>query len=359
MFRKMMQLLSSTVAFAALLTLAGAAPDRGDERIWTGKNGATFRGVYAESIDNGGKIRFLTADGKMLVVAFGNLSETDQKIIELFEGKPADGGQTKQPGFDPGKFKDLPFADRNLIPERDPHDFGGNDDESMVDALWVSLLWWNAFEVMPIPKTGDFDKKAEWLHEELTRYIAKSGSRAATVEETKEGVEKYFSRRLEDIGACRVLTIKDAVAKDPLLLELVKNDPLKRGSNAVLTPPILSGLTRGNNIVILVLGMTYENGRDYVESATFEKVEADGSFSMHMYGKRIKGKMIAVPKPKDGKTRWDDSQYEFVITDRDAALPKNYVTEGARFFINGYSEGMVIKPYVYKTPGEPAPLPKD
>ena len=88
-----------------------------------------------------------------------------------------------------------------MIPERKPEDFGGTDNEALVDALWVSLLWWTAFNVMPVPKTGDFERKAEWLHKELTRYVAASGSSSATLEETKEGLEKYFSKRLEDIGA--------------------------------------------------------------------------------------------------------------------------------------------------------------
>lgn len=163
----------------------------------------------------------------MLTVAFGNLSEAHQKIIEGFEDKPASGEKPKQPAHDPAKFKDLPFADRNLIPERDPHDFGGNDDKSMVDALWVSLLWWNAFEVMPIPKSGDFEKKAEWLHEELTRYIAKSGNRAATVEDAKEGIEKYFSRRLAYISSCKVSTFKKAVMDNPMLLKMVQDNQLQ------------------------------------------------------------------------------------------------------------------------------------
>jgi hypothetical protein len=104
--------------------------------------------------------------------------------------------------------------------------------------------------------------------------------------------------------------------------------------------------------------MTYENGKDYVECAAVENIEADGSFGMHMYGKRLKGKMVLVPEKKAVKGKQDGSLYEFVIIDRDS-LPKHYVDEGARFFINGYSGGLVLKPYVYKTPGEPAPLPKD
>lgn len=347
-----------TVAACMISTSGIAAADAGLERIWTGKNGATFRGVYAGSLENGGKIRFLTSDGKMLVVAFGNLSEADQKTIESFEGKPAAGAQPGQPAHDPGKFKELPFADRNLIPERKPQDFGGNDDESMVDALWVSLLWWNAFEVMPIPKSGDFDKKAEWLHEELTRYIAESGSSAATVEEAKEGVEKYFSKRLGDIGACKASTIERAVLDNPSLLKLAQGDQRNSMNKAIMSLPVLSRLTIDNNIVILRLGMTYENGKSYVECGTFEKIGADGSFAMHMYGKRLKGKIAEVPKPKDGEARRDYNLYEFVITDR-AFLPKKYVDEGARFYINEYTGGLVLQPYVYKTPGEPAPLPKD
>ena len=331
----------------AMAAPAAAEPQRREERIWTGTNGASFRGSYIDSIAQGGKIRFLTSAGKMVVVAFGNLSEADQKIIESYEGKAATVAETKTSAYDPDKFKELPAADRNLFPERNPHDFGGNDDESMVDALWVSLLWWNAFEVMPIPKSGDFDKKAAWLHEELTRYIAQRGRSATTTEEAKEGVEKYFSRHLEDIGACKVMTLAD----------LHKNPDLKFKG---LTPAGISELVKGNDIVILRFEMLYEDGKKYVECAALEKMDAAGNFSMHMYGKRLTGKMTVVPHPDPPKYDPKMQVQEFVVTDR-GLLPENYQKEGARFFVGmeNWADLLVVKPYVYKTEGEPAPLPAD
>lgn len=334
-------------AFGAL---AAAAPDRGEERIWTGTNGSSFRGTYVESMGQGGKIRFITTAGKAVTVAFGNLSEADRKIIEGFEGKATGGAETRKPDFDPDKFKELPAADRNLMPERKPEDFGGENDGTVTNALWISLLWWNAFEVMPIPKKGDFDSKAEWLMEELTRYLGEHRYKLATEEETKEGVEKYFLKRLEDTGACKVYTLMEAVTRD---------QPNPAANDSIMSPLSLSRLTKGNDIVIIRLGTSSKRGMHPPVGAAIENIHEDGTFSMHIYGKRLSGKMIEVTKRKPGdRVRYNGALYEFVVNNRDD-LPKFYVDEDGRFFIYGDTSGTVLRPYVYKTLGEPAPLPKD
>lgn len=336
-FRK----LSLLLFIATLLSQSQAAENPGD-RIWTGKNGATFRGVYAETIENGGKIRFFTTNGKMLLVAFGNLIESDQKIILGIEGKAAPGEKQEKSSFDPDAFKVLPIADRGLIPERDPKDFGGTDEEAIVDALWVSLLWWNAFEVMPIPKTGDFDRKAEWLHKDLTRFVGEGRSGTTTLHEAKQGIEKYFSHRLEEKGAVKASIL----------------------NNRCLMPADLELMTNGNQIVVLKLSMDYGNSDNFSTSAALERASADGTFALHLFGNRHTGRLVeqagekpAYPAQENGKPT-EGKVYELVLNDR-TSLPERHIENEAKFFINRKSWGgaLILEPYVYKVEGEPAPLP--
>ena len=318
-----------TLALTCLPAFSQTDPSA--ERLWTGMNGATFRGTYARTLDFGAKIEFLTSTGKVVQVAIENLSKKDQEVILGFEktlrGKPEKEAVTED------DFKKLPAADRALIPERDPEDFGGTDDDSMVDALWISLLWWNAFEIMPVPKSGDFDRKTEWLHKELSRYISKGGNSATSLEDAKEGVAKYFERRLEDTGACKVTIIKEG-----------------------LNPESLSGLVTGNDIVIAKMSMTYSTGNDYSICAALESVKVDGSFALHFFGKRFTGKMEVTEET--AKMPPHQRSYELVLNDRQN-LPQYYKDQQPRFYLStGRWEGLLlVKPYVYKEPGKPMPIP--
>ncbi len=323
----------SMIVLTSFSALGQANLDPTAERIWTGTNGATFRGTYARTLDLGAKIEFLTSTGKVVRVAIENLSKKDQEVIHGFEKKLQ--GKPETPASIEDDFKKLPAADRRLIPERVPKDFGGTDGEAMVDALWVSLLWWNAFEVMPIPKSGDFERKAEWLHKELTRYVGQSGSSASSLEEGKEGVEKYFEKRLEDTGACKVTIVQEG-----------------------LNPGKLSGLITGNDIAVLRMSMTYENGkgRGYSICAALESVAADGAFALHFFGNRFTGKMVLTEAT--AKRPPHRQSYDLVLNDTQN-LPKYFQDQEPLFQVipGGWNGLLLVKPYVYKEPGKPVPLP--
>ncbi len=318
-----------TLALTCLPAFSQTEPTA--ERIWTGTNGATFRGTYSRTLDLGAKIEFLTATGKVVRVAIENLSKKDQEVILAFEktlrGKPEKEAVTED------DFKKLPTADRILIPERHPEDFGGTDDEAIVDSLWVSLLWWNACDVMPVPKSGDFERKAEWLHKELTRYVSRGGRSSASLEKAKEGVEEYFKKRLEDTGACKVTVIQKG-----------------------LDPENLSGLATGNDIVILKTSMTYASGNTYSICASLESVGKNGSFALHFFGKRFTGNMVVTDKTANQPPH--RRSYELVLNDKDK-LPQYYKDQQPRFYLSpGSWQGLlVMKPYVYKEEGKPVPLP--
>lgn len=309
-----------------------ADPQPGVERVWTGVNGKTFHGVFARTFEDGGKkAQFITSAGKVVSVAIENLSEKDREIILVFEGKaPAKPAADVADTGD--SFKKLPIADRTKIPALKPEDYGGTDDESIVDALWVSLMWWDAEGIMPVPKGGDMERKAEWLHKELTRNISRGGRGASSLEEAKEGVTEYFEKRLEETGACKAVisTMPDVAS--------------------------LSRFTAGNSIVALKMSMTYSNSRVFSVASVLESMEPDGSFVMHMFGRRFAGKMTASPHKRPGSP---ETPMYVVTLNTPEAMPDHYRTQGATFFFGdqAWNGALVLEPYVYKEPGKKAPIP--
>lgn len=298
-------------------------------------NGATFLGTFVRTMDQGKKVQFLTSEGKVLAVAFENLSEKDREIVLLFEGKapakPVPAAVSKETSKE--AFKELPVAARMRIPTLKPEDFGGTDDESLVDALWVSLLWWDATGIVPVPKSGDIERKAAWLHKELSRHISSGGKGAASLQDAQRGIGEYFEKRLEETGTCKCV---------------IRN---------VTDPGQLAKLATGNDIVILRMTMTYSNARDFVVAGVLESMEADGTFVMHLFGERFSGKMAANPERKPETP--GEKTHELTLADRDK-MPEHYKTQGARFFIGDHSwnGALVMTPYIYKTPGKKAPVPE-
>lgn len=304
---------------AALLSILGsltAAAAPMTERNWTGTNGRTFRGTFHQISPDGTKVDFINTQGKRVTVAFANLSKVDQDLLlaPAAPQTPAGGG-----------FKSIPAADRSLIPDVDPKDFGGNTDEPLADALWVSLLWWDKTEVLAIPRKGDFEKKAEWLHKELMRALDKGGRGAASLQEGQKAVQEYVAKRHAEKATCRVI--------------IERND---------FSTARLARLTGGADIVLLQMTMPYDNGRDFSVTTALETVTEEGGFVFHVFGKRFHGTI----KPDA------EGAAEFVLANR-ADLPAHYATSGARFFLkkDTWNGVLVIQPFIYQTPGKPSPVP--
>lgn len=301
------------------------------ERVWTGVNGKSFSGVFHRLAPDRKKADFLTKDGKLVTVALENLVTEDRELIlnppKVAAADPGAAGELS-------KFKPVATPNRMLIPSLDPKTFGCSTEESLVDALWISLLWWDQTKVLEVPKKGDLESKAEWLHKKLTRAVAVDG-KSASAEEAKEGVEAYFSDELKEVAACRInIEQKDFSAAR------------------------LGGFLQGSNVLVMKMSMLYSNGRDFAVSSVLESISGDGKFVFHVFGRRLTGQLRPVEKEKQ-KTG-DGAVNEYVL-DRPGDLPDYYATNGARFFMGkeSWNAAIVLKPYVYLEPGKPVPLPAD
>lgn len=322
-----MNLLLQAVVLIGLVGIATAA-EIDDDRTWSGVNGKTFRATFDQILPGGGRARFITAKGEQVVVDVEKLLPRDKDLILKGREKPAPPAAS-----DPAAFKPEVAVARKTIPQIDPKKFGASDWEAMTDTLWVSLLWWDLTRVLEVPKKGDLDRKAEWLHKELTRKVATAGKSSVTLEEAKKGVEDYFQENLKEVAACRVTVEKEDLGFARL-----------------------GSFCEGSNAVILKMTMEYGNGRDFSICMALESIDSDGRFAFHVFGKRFTG--IAKVVPADEGKGKQDKQVEFVLENRQD-LPDQYARNEARFFLGGKSWNgvLVIKPYVFLTPGKPVPLP--
>jgi hypothetical protein len=302
------------------------------EREWTGSSGKTFRGTFRRMTEGGQKAEFISADGKVLTVALESLIPADrERILNPPQPKPAEESET--PGVLSG-FKPDASPDRGMIPLMVPKSFGGEAGESLVDALWVSLLWWDVTGVLKVPTSGDLENRAEWLHKKLSKSIAAGGGNV-TAEDAKTGLVKYFSEELSGVGACRI-SIED---RD-------------------FTAARLARVTQGGNAVVLRMSMTYENGRDYSVSVVLESMTDEGKFVAILAGRRLSGQIRPMEGEKDAAPGAAPSEY---VWDRPQDLPELYTRNQARVFMgkSSWNAAILLKPYVYLTPGLPSPLPME
>jgi len=319
------------LAFVSALLVGFAPAQVAPERVWTGVNGKSFRGTLHNLSPDRKKAEFLSSDGKLLSVALDNLIPNDRESIlnpsKVTPTEPAAKGDINQ-------FKPVTSPNRMLTPLLDPKTFGCSTDHSLVDALWISLLWWDQTKVLEIPKKGDLAAKAEWLHKKLTRAVVVGGDNVSA-EDAKKGVEEYFSDELENLAACRV-TIDQ---KD-------------------FTPTRLAGYLQDSNAVVMRMSMQYANGRDYAVSSVLESMKEDGKFVIHVFGRRLAGRLKPMEKEKQMAGAATVTEY---VLDRPGDMPEYYGTNGARFFMGmkTWNATLVLKPYVYLTPGKAVPLPEE
>lgn len=328
----------SVLAPLAAILVGVATAQNAAERVWTGVNGKTFRGSFHQLTADRQKAEFLSTNGKLLTVTLDNLIPADREWILNPVKPPAEPAAAG----DSGKFKPDALPSRQLTPSLDPKSFGCPTDKSLVDALWISLLWWDQTGVLEVPKKGDLESKAEWLHKKLTRTVVNGGDNV-TAEDAKQGVEEYFSEELEKVAACRI-----------------NIEP--RDFSAVR----LAGSLQGSQAVVMRMSMQYSNGGDFAVSSVLESMTEDGKFVIHVFGRRYSGSLKPIETGKSegkavAKTGPPGSVPSEYVLDRRQDLPDYYAQNEARFFmgLKTWNATVVLKPYVYLTPGKPVPLPAD
>ncbi|MEM1083894.1 MAG: hypothetical protein AAGI48_07200 [Verrucomicrobiota bacterium] len=170
------------------------------ERIWTGTNGKTFRGLYLRTLPEGDKVEIVSTQGRLYVIAIANLSGPDQKLLADPGEDPGPPRPATPPAGDPSLFREMPPLNRELISKAPNKEDGFKWDNSVLQAIGSFLYWWDLSEVVAIPRRGDAEKKCDWAADKLKRKISPRNTKLAGSEQLMEGLAGYFESELAEVA---------------------------------------------------------------------------------------------------------------------------------------------------------------
>lgn len=219
-------------------------------------------------------------------------------------------------------FKPAATPDRAGVPyiERAEPDKGGN--ESIMDAVWMSLVWLELQSVLAPPDGGNSRRRSDEIQKKLKPLIEKDGVET-NLDAVEKGIQAFFSDEFKDLAVCR--TYRD---QHP-------------------TPAGLARYPKGANLVFLILDRTTEKADLPPLCFFLESMTPAGAFSMIGFGTRITGQMKMRP----------DGSAEFMVANR-RRLPSQSQPDEVKFILHP-GNVLVVKPYVFVTPGKPSAPPAD
>lgn len=318
------------------LTMACLASPLDAERVWTGKNGKTLKGAFIRLMDDGNAIELATAEGKFLKVELANLSEADRQFVETHALPPKPGPA----GPDLSAFKDPGNPNRSQLPVINQKDYSPSAVDCVPSSICNFLLWWDQQGILEIPKRGDFDDKAKWVHERMFRYCDSRNDQLAGPAEAQKAIHEYFQRNLSDVATVRTQMDRD------------------------LRPENLARYAKGAVGTMMPVTLRYKNGHEFGHWVALATADEQGKLSFVTWGAKFDAvlkplEVIATPVTVDGQSV-PGSTWELEISNR-GELPERMRTNEVRFILNPAKHDglLVMKPYVFATPGKPLSAPDD
>ncbi|MBK1826961.1 hypothetical protein [Haloferula rosea] len=333
-----------TLAALLLCIIVAHGDNLREERIWTGKNGKTFRGIFLQVTTDEKSAQIASNTGKVFTIALANLSDPDRQLIldsrpssrEPAADQPAEAGENNLDGF-----KNPPPMPRSTIMPTTPEAVGSRKSDELVDPFWQFIGWWDTEKVLPIPREGDFDERLEWAHERLARYCKiRTGGSVIDVEKLREGLEEYFEEHLKDKAT---IVVREDTDFSPARLHQYASDM---------------------NAVVLRLSMIYESGRRYRACAAVESVEPNGDAVLHLWGCRKKVR-IEIDKrrpPKSmGRSLSSSMDSYKIIPENLDGLPDFVGDNEAKLYVDPkeWDTVVIAKPYLFATEGKRRTPPTD
>lgn len=202
------------------------------------------------------------------------------------------------------------------------------------------LLWWDQEGILPIPKRGDFEDKAEWVHTRLGRYCGTRNTSGTGISEALEGITEYFRKDAGELATFRFKVDYD------------------------VRPANLARYARGETATMLNLTTRRKNGHDGGHWVALMTAEENGQVVIHTWGARFEG-MVKVLE-EDPATIMLDGQkipktsYEIEFTNRDS-LPEWVKNAEMRFLLLPERSDSIIaiKPYAFANAGVLSAPPAD
>lgn len=328
------------IVLMVLVPMTASAGELTSERTWRSADGKTLRGTWVRTINDGKQIEVLTSAGKLVVIAVSNLGEVDRQLVVV--GKTPDeesAAAAGKPG-DLAAFRQFPALDRDKLPVISQEDFGTKANDCVPSSFCNFLLWWDQAGVLEIPKQGDFDAKAEWIHTRLSRYCVTRNNSGTYVDNATKGFKEYFEKNIAELATLKVRTDYD------------------------LRPENLARYTVGENATMLQVTIREAPRHDSGHWVALVSAAAEGTVVFHTWGARFEGKIEVLEKNLQtirlGTQTVAATTYEIKI--RNVQDLPEWFRNGDRKFILDPAQWdsiYILKPYVYQEKGKPAKAPPD
>ena len=317
----------------ALLPVASVASELTTERIWRSPDGKTLRGTWVRTINDSKQIEVLTSAGKSVIIAVSNLSEADRQLVTPGQTPKEETTAVLEKPAGLTAFREIPALDRDKLPVISQEDFGNKASDCVPSSFCNFLLWWDQVGVLEIPKRGDFDAKAEWVHSRMARYCVTRNNSGTYVDDATKGFKEYFEKDLADFA-----TLKIRIDYD-------------------LRPENLARYTVGGNATMLQVTIRETPRHDSGHWVALVSASADGTVVFHTWGARFEGK-IEVLEKKPGILRLGTHEvpatsYEIKIRNT-GDLPEWFRNGDRKFILDPaqWDSIYVLKPFVYKEKGQ-------
>jgi len=326
----------------------GKAGARAGFRTWTLPSGRPFEGRDVRQESNGGTTILVDPDGNEKRLWTHLLPETEQAWIrELVDAARATAGADRAAGTGAfAAFKPEPQVDRLRMPVINQSDFGQNSSDCVPSSFSNFVLWWDQVGYLEVPKRGDFEDKAEWVHTRMARYCRTRNTAGTHISKAINGFATYFEKELEGIAGMRFFQDCD------------------------LTPTNLTRRVAGSDATMLGITIHQPPGHDSAHWVALAEADEKGRLVFHTWGARLEGTMT-VHEKSDKTVRLQElgtlntqevpaTSYEIKISNP-GDLPAWIKTHPTRFFLRPerYDGIFIVRPYRYKESDEPAPLPLD
>jgi hypothetical protein len=321
----------------ALASTIASADEITAERVWSNPKGETFRGTWVRTLDGGKQVEVRNPNGKLFVVALADLSEADRQLVTAY--------LKEQSQDDAAAFKSFPALNRENLPVIGQEDFGNKASDCVPSSFCNFLLWWDQAGVLEIPKRGDFENKAEWVHSRIARYCVTRNNSGTYVDDATKGFREYFEKDLPDLA-----TLKIRIDYD-------------------LRPENLARYTVGENATMLQMTIREAPRHDSGHWVALVSASADGTLVFHTWGARFEGKLEVLEKKPElirlgtvdsGMQTVPATSYEIKIRNT-ADLPEWFRNGDRKFILDPvqWDSIYVLKPFVYGEKGKPAKPPSD
>lgn len=277
---------------------------------------------------------FETAQGKSIELTARDLAESDRDwVAQVLEW--AEDQKSPPPKPDPDKFELPGLANRTSLPVIDQSDYGKSN--SCVPSSFANfLLWWDQEGFLPIDKRGDFDDKADWIHDRLHRFFGTRATSGTNYDDAMDGVQRYFKDEKEGVALYTSRRTAD------------------------MSPETLAFFTQGYRATLLEVSVYKDDEYDGSHLVALAEADDNGIVQLITWGNKIEGRVRPVDPDERFRDEPSPASVEIEFLNRET-LSSWIRTEKIRFIVDPerFDSLWMIEPYKLKAPQfANAPVPK-